>query len=60
MFFMTIAALYCGLTPVSLQPIEPVTGWSIVAFALWIVIGGCVITTGRRLIHIARRLRNAT
>ena len=57
MFILTLVTLYCGLTPRAWQPAEPATGWSIVGFALIVVIAGCIVTTIRRLSRIARILR---
>ena len=57
MFILTLVALYCGLTPHAWQPVDPVTGWSVVGFALVFVIAGCIVTTVRRLSQIAPILR---
>ena len=57
MFVMTIAALYCGLTPATWQPICPVSGWSVVTIALIAVLVGSLITLVRRLHRIASTLK---
>jgi phosphatidylglycerophosphate synthase len=57
MFAVTIAALYCGLTPGAWQPLwGPGSAWGIAAVALWVIILGGLITAARRLARIAAAL----
>ena len=58
MALMTIAALYAGLGPASLQPRSAYwPGMSTVSLALLLVIAGSAITSLRRLHRIGRALR---
>lgn len=56
MFLVTVAALYCGLTPASWQPRQ---AWGPAALMLLVIIAGSAVTAVRRLLRIARALRSA-
>lgn len=58
MFIMTIAALYCGLSPRTWQIAHADTGWSTMGFALLFIAAGCTITLLRRLTRIGHILRS--
>ena len=55
MFLVTVAALYCGIVPPAFQQIA---GVGIPTWTLWIIVAGCLLTAGRRLMRIARTLQN--
>ncbi len=56
MLVVTVAALYCGLTPLDWQLTLAWGGWSVMALGLWIVIIGGLLTAARRLARIAAAL----
>ena len=60
MAVLTLAALYCGMTPASWQPLHSASGRSIIGLALWVVILGCIVTVIRRLRDVARFLRESS
>ena len=57
MFVVTVAALYCGLTPAAWQPTW--RGWGVPALALLVIAAGGLLTAGRRLVRMARALQAA-
>ena len=57
MLVVTVAALYCGLTPLDWQFTVAWGGWSVMAMGLWIVIIGGLVTSARRLARIAAALK---
>lgn len=58
MFFLSVAALYCGVTPHAWQPSLPqIPKAGILAAALALVVLGGLWTACRRLLRIARALR---
>lgn len=58
MFLLSLAALYCGLTPRDWQPSLPqIPKAGIMAAALGLIAVGSVWTSCRRLVRIARALR---
>jgi phosphatidylglycerophosphate synthase len=59
MFVITLAALYCGLTPMDWQPTTPWLGWGVMALGLWIVIIGGLLTSARRLTRLAAALEGS-
>lgn len=60
MFAVTVAAVYCGLTPASWQPEFGPDGRSIAAFVLALVALGGLWTAARRIRRIARDLREVS
>lgn len=60
MFVLTLVSVYCGLAPMSWQPIHTSSGMGVMAAGLIIVIGGCVATVWRRLIRIVAHCRGAS
>ena len=60
MFVLTLAAIYCSVTPHAWQPTESTTGWSIVGFTLLSIVVGSTITLLRRLVLIARALKSTS
>jgi phosphatidylglycerophosphate synthase len=59
MFVATLVALYCGLTPESWQPRWEVASTTVglPAAALLLIVVGSVVTARRRLVRIARTLK---
>lgn len=60
MALLTVVALYCALAPKSWQPLwgqSAESGFGIPAIALAVIILGSLITAARRLVRIARQLR---
>ena len=57
MFLVTVGCLYCGLAPLSWQPVQAVSGWGAAAVTLAVISLGSVITSVRRLLLIAADLR---
>ncbi len=57
MLVVTVAALYCGLTPLDWQLTLAWGGWGVMAMGLWIIIIGGLVTSARRLARIAAALK---
>jgi hypothetical protein len=58
MFLVTVAALYCGLTPSSWQPAWGAGGqWGLAAAFLAVIFIAALATAARRLRRIAAQLR---
>jgi phosphatidylglycerophosphate synthase len=60
MFAVTVAAVYCGVTPATWQPQFGPDGRSIASFVLALVVLGGLWTAARRIHRIARDLRKAS
>ena len=58
MFVITVACVYCGLSPSAWQPVDVEGGMGIVVWALAVIIVGGSITAVRRLLFIAATVRN--
>ena len=57
MFLVTIVCLYCGLTSLAWQPMQPQTGMGLTAAALAVILLGGSLTAVRRLLRIASLLK---
>jgi hypothetical protein len=55
MFLVTVCAVYLGLTPTDWQ-----TEWGLPRLTLAVILVGAVLTALRRLLRIARHLREKT
>ena len=57
MFIVTLVALHYATVPLGLRMYGPRGWWAIAPSALLVIIAGCVLTSLRRLVRIARTLR---
>jgi phosphatidylglycerophosphate synthase len=57
MFVVTFTALWCGLAPAAWQIASDAGGPGVPAYALALIVAGCVVTAARRLVRIGRSLQ---
>ncbi len=58
MFIITVACVYCGVSPSTWQPVDVETGMGVVAGVLAVITVGGSVTAVRRLWFIASTVRN--
>ena len=58
MFVISVACVYCGISPSTWQPVDVETGMGVAAGALAVITVGGSVTAVRRLLFIASTVRN--